>query len=122
MTRNGRRERCGECFAFESDGCGTHRRVQGCNDALYRAFDGEDVKLDAFNDPDQKKLGADQVSDGHDKAAELASVDEAAEAHLARHGHLTATFYRDNFEQRGKEISYAQAEQTPVASGGLTER
>lgn len=59
---------------------------------MYRAFDGEDVKLDAFNDPDQKKLGADQVSDGHDKAAELASVDEAAEAHLARHGHSQPPF------------------------------
>lgn len=102
------------------DGCGTHRRVLGFNKALYRAADGEDVEFDEFDDKGHQNVDVEQEGSGHDKAAEVAVVDAAAETYIVEHGYLPATFHGDYFEQRARKMSYAHAEQSLVSQVGLT--
>ncbi|KAL5119741.1 hypothetical protein ACEQ8H_002347 [Pleosporales sp. CAS-2024a] len=85
VTRNGDRERCGERFAFRSQGCGKHPRHQGYNSAFYRAADGEDVDLCEFDDP---HLSFDQKpAEKCDKQAKMAAIDELVEVFLEKHGY-----------------------------------
>lgn len=108
VTRKGKRERCGERFCVHSDGCGKHSRVQGYNEPLYRAANGEDVDLSEFDDPDPLNLKGEAEDDEDDLEAEQEAREEAEEELIKEHGHVPAIFYKNYWTERGKQKAYEQ--------------
>ena len=109
VNRNGKRERCGERFCTRSDGCGKHPRVQGYNDAFYRAADGEDLELSEFDDPDPLNTKGDPDEDDDDMKAEMEPLDELAEQYIEKHGTLPPNFHNNYWAERSRQKAYAEA-------------
>ncbi|EAT81280.1 hypothetical protein HBH56_132030 [Parastagonospora nodorum] len=98
-TRNGKRERCGERFAFRSQGCGKHPRQKGYNAAFYKAAEGEDVKLCDFDDLNDLELDEESICK-IDMKAEMEIADKLLEKHLEEHGYVSASFHSKHFARK----------------------
>lgn len=101
-TRNGERERCGERFAFRSQGCGKHPRHMGYNAAFYKAAEGEDVELYDFDDlkyPDLNEVSIRKI----DMKAEMEIADELLEKRIEEHGYVSGSFHNKHFARKVAE-------------------
>jgi len=119
-SRNGERERCGERFAFRSQGCGKHPRHQGYNAAFYKAAEGENVELCDFDD--LKCPNLDEVSIRKiDMKAEMEIADELLEKHIEKHGYVSASFHNKHFARKAAQHKTCNASPSSLSPSASEE-